>query len=238
MTTTPTATLTLFGYESINDKIWAFARMGLARRDLGKIDGLRFWKMLGSGDGGGFSLNPNWARYGFFAVWDNESDADNFFRESAFMRKNLRRAAEIWTVKLAPIKAVGKWSGTNPFLPPSEKNENQAIAVLTRATINLNKLNRFWRHVPATSREINAAQGLIASIGVGEAPFINQATFSFWENEAAMREFAYKSPFHREVIKKTRQENWYKEEMFARFNILSSEGNWNGRNPLEKICPV
>lgn len=83
--------------------------------------------------------------------------------------------------------------------------------------------------------ELNNAIGLIASIGIGEAPFFRQATFSLWSDETAMSNFAYKSPVHQAVIRKTRQENWYKEELFARFTPVASEGKWNGCNPLENL---
>jgi hypothetical protein len=38
---------------------------------------------------------------------------------------------------------------------------------------------------------------------------------------------------HAEVIRKTRQENWYSEDMFVRFKILASIGIINGSNPLQ-----
>lgn len=230
-------TLTLFGYDSPAAKVWALSQMGLAGLDLGKAHGLRFWKLLGSGAGGGFSLKPDWSRYGLLAVWENRQAADEFFSNSELMRKYRQHAFEIYTIRLLPARSRGEWSGTNPFLPaaaaaaPAPK-ASAPIAVLTRATIHLSKLRRFWSYVPPTSLEIQNAKGLIASIGVGEAPFVKQATFSLWESENAMRQFAYRSPVHARVIKLTRDENWYAEELFARFTAVASEGAWKGRDPL------
>jgi hypothetical protein len=34
------------------------------------------------------------------------------------------------------------------------------------------------------------------------------------------------------VIKKTRNEDWYSEELFARFKIISGTGTLNGIDPL------
>lgn len=228
-------TLTLFGFDSLAAKSWAFAQMGLAGGELVKTCGLKFWKLLGTGDGGGFSLRPNFGRYGLFQVWGSAADFDEFRENSLVMKRYRKRAAEVWTVKLLPTKAHGKWSGKNPFEHLTEPNKTAPIAVLTRAAINLSKLRRFWSFVPATSREINSAPGLIASIGVGEAPFFRQATFSLWRSAADMQNFAYKSAVHREVIKLTRAENWYAEEMFARFTPVASEGTWNGRDPLGEL---
>ena len=47
-----------------------------------------------------------------------------------------------------------------------------------------------------------------------------------------MKAYAYRNKHHREVIQKTRQLGWYKEEMFARFHPYKSEGSWNGTNPI------
>lgn len=232
--TAPPVTLTLFGYGGGREKLWALAQMGLANFQLKKVEGLRFWKMMGSGEGGGFSLKPDWTRYALLSVWENAESADEFFAESNLMREFRRRATEIWTIRLLPVRVHGKWSGQNPFEPiVKSPSESEPVAVLTRAAINLTKLPRFWSYVPETSREIERAEGLIASIGIGEAPFFRQATFSLWRSEADMKNFAYQSKIHAEVVKLTRAEKWYKEELFARFVPVASEGKWNGRNPLE-----
>lgn len=69
-----------------------------------------------------------------------------------------------------------------------------------------------------------AHPGLIFSVGIGELPLIQQATFSIWENIEAMTDYAYKSPQHKKVIQMTQKINWYKEELFARFLITKIEG--------------
>jgi hypothetical protein len=50
-----------------------------------------------------------------------------------------------------------------------------------------------------------------------------------------MQAFAYASPAHREVIRRTRDERWYAEELFARFRLLGTEGTLNGKDPLNTI---
>ena len=55
--------------------------------------------------------------------------------------------------------------------------------------------------------------------GIGELPFLAQATFSVWKNLDSVMNFAYKSKDHSDIIKKTRKRNWYSEDMFTRFII-------------------
>jgi hypothetical protein len=92
--------------------------------------------------------------------------------------------------------------------------------VLTRATIRLNKLKYFWQNVAPVANAMSTAEGFITSYGVGEIPWIKQATFSIWENKKAMQNFAYGMKVHAEVIKKTKKQNWYSEEMFTRFRVM------------------
>ncbi len=227
-------TLTLFGYPT-RTRIWAFLQMGLAQPALQRTPGLRFWKLLGSGQGQGFSLQPNWNRYGLLAVWATLADAEKFFATAPLMAAYRRHAREIWTVYLAPVQVHGCWSGQNPFQPLSDRPNDGPIAVLTRATIRWQKLLPFWHAVPASSAALAQAPGLLASIGVGEVPFVRQATFSVWRSEADMKAFAYRNDVHRTVIERTRAEHWYAEELFARFVPIGSNGQWNGVDPLKAI---
>jgi len=67
-------------------------------------------------------------------------------------------------------------------------------------------------------------------VGIGENPFLDQATFSIWESPEAMKKYAYQSFDHSDVIKLTRDRKWYSEELFARFAILESTGTLNGQS--------
>ena len=139
-----------------------------------------------------------------------------------------------WTIILEPVEGHGKWDGKEAFGPlPRTSDYDGVIAVLTRATVRLNRLQHFWRHVNGVASLMATSKGFITSFGIGEVPWIKQATFSIWENKESVKTFAYKMQEHAEVIRKTRKEKWYSEDMFVRFKIISSHGSINGVNPLE-----
>jgi heme-degrading monooxygenase HmoA len=134
---------------------------------------------------------------------------------------------------------TGSLSGQPPLGRPAPlgragpgRYNGTRIAVLTRATIRMRSLGRFWSEVPHVTESLARAEGLLCSIGFGEWPWIRQATFSVWKSPDRFEAFAYGDANHRRVIERTRQEGWYREELFARFGLLGSGGSWNGRDPL------
>jgi hypothetical protein len=85
-------------------------------------------------------------------------------------------------------------------------------------------LYSFWRKVPPVYRQLSAPGGALCAIGFGEYPWVRQATLSLWSSERAMTRFAYQASEHAEVVKRTKEENWYSEDMFARFKIDYASG--------------
>ncbi len=140
-------------------------------------------------------------------------------------REHIERSA---SVILTTRSAHGEWDGANPFLPSqkSTTEEKGMLAVLTRATIRPRHLRSFWRDVPAASRALESSPGLVASIGIGELPFVRQATFSLWSDLDAMKRYAYQTPEHLQVIERTRREGWYSEQLFARFGVVDVLGEF------------
>lgn len=201
------------------NKWWAFKQMQLLPPQLVKIEGVQFSKLLGTGSGFGFSLIPDFSTYALLIKWTDLKFKKNFFSKEAIFTTLLEKSIEIETYEMEEIGSHGSWNGTNPF---DQKNDylGSKLAVITRARININKLPLFWRNVPKASRAIEQAKGLKFTKGVGEWPLIEQATFSVWENQDAMMEYAYQD-IHKEIIQKVKKQNWYKEELFGRFNIMN-----------------
>ncbi|NCD71818.1 DUF3291 domain-containing protein [Mucilaginibacter agri] len=213
----------------------ALLAMAVHRLPLLLQKGCSFWKLLGSGRNGTFDLKPDWQQWGLLAVWDSQEDFDRFYKKSFVAHWWKMFASEGWTILCEPIQSHGKWDGKQPFGSPNIMDYNGPVAVLTRATIRTRRLKNFWSHVDDVANIMASAKGYITSIGIGEAPIYRQATFSIWESVDDVKAFAYGSREHAEVIKKTRSEDWYSEELFARFKPIASFGTLQGADPLKGI---
>ena len=224
--------LTCYQYQGFWPKWQAFRNMGLIPPLLKDTPNLLFYKTMGSGGSDGFGKWPNWGQYFLLTVWRDAESAQQYISQEsthpAILRLRTYRQSE-WSLLLQPYKSVGQWDIQSPFqvlpLEANETSERGEILILTRAKIRLSKLWRFWRDVPQVSHSMLGIPGCHFSVGVGELPLIQQATLSIWESEQAMKNFAYRSSHHREVIKKTRQYQWYSEELFARFEIINRWGD-------------
>ncbi len=189
---------------------------------LKKIPGISFIKLLGTGKGETFTpKDADQFRWGIL-VTINEDKLDQL--EKSLVLKLWRKiSSNEYRAILKPISSHGYWSGKQPF--EVEKFEwSGKIAAITRARIVWRKNFQFWRAVPPVTLSLHQSQGLLAAIGIGEAPIGLQGTFSIWESGAALREFAYKGNAHVEAIKATESNKWYSEELFARFAVIAEQG--------------
>ncbi len=223
-------TLTLWGVPPLGVPL-AVARMALDRRQLRRTPGLRFAKLLGTGDGRTFTVrDADPLHWGLLAVWDGEQDAARF-DASAPMRGWGRLARERLHVTMRPVASRGRWAGRTPFGDPRPRRVDGPVAALTRARIRSGKARTFWRAVPPVSADLREVPGLRLAVGIGEAPVGLQGTFSLWESGSAIRDFAHRRAAHAAVVARTAAEDWYAEELFARFEVLSLEGTFDGRRP-------
>ena len=213
----------------------ALLAMAVHRLPMRLQKGCTFWQLLGSGKSGTFDLHPDWQQWGLLAVWDSRNDFDQFYDRSFVVKWWNLFCIEKWTILLDPLQSHGKWDGKEPFENPNIKNYNGPVAILTRATIRFNRLKNFWANVDGVSELMKKAPGYLFSLGIGERPLYKQATFSIWNSLDDVKGFAYHSKEHTEVIKKTRAENWYSEELFARFKPIASIGTLNNIDPLKGL---
>lgn len=206
------------------------ARLATDRRRLRRVEGLVFWRLLGTGRGADTGPSIDLRRAALFAVWDDERHLDDFLAGSAIARR-WRSAEESWHVRLRALGGHGTWRGVDVIGRVERGRDGGPVAVVTRADVRPGAWWRFGRSGPPVSRELQGADGLLAAVGIGEAPIGSLATFSLWRDVDAMRSFA-RSPTHAAVVRRTRREQWYGEELFARFEPYASTGTWGGADPL------
>lgn len=210
----------------------ALARMALDRRPLRSTVGLRFAKLLGTGRGQTFTpgdIDPR--RWGLLASWGTVRDA-RAFAASSLVRRWDRISEERWSVDLRPLSSRGRWSGRQPFGDPTPTPYAGVVAAVTRARIAAPKTRTFWRAVPPVAADLHRAEGLRLALGIGEAPIGRQGTFSLWDSAGALRNFAHDRPAHALAVRRTTEERWYAEELFARFAVLAGAGTVDGGDPL------
>jgi heme-degrading monooxygenase HmoA len=209
--------------------------LGLERRSLACAEGLLLWRLMGTGRGDDTAPSVDAHRRALFALWRTEAHLDRFLEQSAVARR-WERAAESWQVRLRSRGGHGAWRGVQVMsdLQPASRPDGP-VAIITRADVHASAWRRFAAVGRPVNDELRGAPGLLAVVGVGEAPVGRQATFSLWRSLDDALTFADTMPAHREVVRRTRTERWYGEELFARFQPYASTGTWNGIDPLSAM---
>ena len=199
---------------------FAFLAMAIDRFALSRSANVGFYKSLGTGKGETFTpADANTLRWGLIAQV-NDIEA---FDHSLVVKRWRKNSVDEFRAILEPISSHGQWAGKEPFVA-SVKDWTGPVAAITRARIKWHQNFRFWRSVPPVTISLKSAPGLMAAIGIGEAPIGLQGTFSLWESSDAIKNFAYKGAAHQKAIADTATYNWYSEELFARFAVKDMRG--------------
>ena len=223
----------------------AVGRMATDRFRLRRTPGLRFAKLLGTGDGRTFTArDADPLHWGLIACWQDEQAAAAALA-GPVGRGWDRISRERLHVRLRPVHSRGRWARRTPFGDPSSSAPSSApasapaaapppgpVASVTRARLRPAAARSFWRAVPAVSTDLHQVAGLRLAVGIGEAPVGLQGTFSLWQDAASLVDFAHRRRPHAEVVRRTPAEGWYAEELFARFAVLGSAGTFEGRAPF------
>jgi len=225
------------------------ARLATDRFRLGDVDGLLFWRLLGTGRGDDSAAGADLSRSALFAIWRDEQALEQFLASHPIAHR-WANAHEVWHVRLRGAGGHGSWNGfpvadqlADQFTDGrpegrSDERHDGAVAIITRARVRPRAWRRFTRATADVNAAIQQADGLLAVVGIGEAPVGRLGTFSLWETLDAARSFAEQDARHRSTASATRAGEWFSEELFMRFDPISSSGTWSGRDPLVGNQPL
>jgi hypothetical protein len=208
-------------------RLWGWSRIVKGPQALQDIPGLLFSKVLGSGYEGGFGLRPSPSRQGLFGLFESLETAQNFVAKSSLLQAYQERSDELCWVLLKTWSCRGSWDGQSLDVCAAQPIKGP-VAALTRASIKLAKAPAFWRHAPPSQNALTDAKGCQLAVGLGEAPFVRQATFTIWDSVSDMNAYA-RSGAHLEAIQDAAQNDYFSESMFARFVPLQLQGQWHGK---------
>ncbi len=207
----------------------ALGRMGLDRLPLRRMPGLTFAKLLGTGSGRTFTMrDADTGHWGVLACWSDPDGPTRFELSPTFSRWS-HIADEQARFLMRPLASRGSWAGRTPFGDPVAHRWDGPVAAVTRARIRPSRWTTFWQAVPPVSGDLHEVDGLGFTLGIGEAPVGLQGTFSVWESGRALTEFAHRRSPHQDVVRRTLEEDWYAEELFARLALVDARGSYAGR---------
>jgi hypothetical protein len=218
---------------------------------VGEVAGLRFWRPLNvGGDFGWFRqhptrwalyprLRPDFHRWAYYAVWEDEAHLDGFLRGWGNGRDWRESAAEAYHVWLRPLEVRGPWEGTQ-LLTGSDSAVTPAgpVAYLTRLDLSLRATLVMWGSAaPRILRHLPDADELILGVPLVDRPYSQPATFSLWRTHDAAMAFAHRDGGHREAVRRLQrtQPDVLRRFSSAGFVPYRHEGSWNGHDPLASL---
>jgi hypothetical protein len=209
-------------------RLWGWTRIVKGPQSLQDTPGLLFSKVLGSGYEGGFGLRPSPSRQGVFGLFESLETAQEFVANSSLLQAYQQRSDEFFWALLKTWSCRGSWDGQSLDVCTAQPIKGP-VAALTRASIKLAKAPAFWRHAPPSQNALTNAKGCQLAVGLGEAPFVRQATFTIWDSVSDMNAYA-RTGAHLEAIQDAAQNDYFSESMFARFVPLQMQGQWHGKD--------
>src|SRR5436305_1774976 len=144
--------------------VFGFFSMMIFRLPLMFNNKIKFWKLMGSGKNGTFDIKPDFNQWALLYTTVQHSAyippfIKNYFE---FFKCDVKQ------IIMQPVEGHGLWDGKKVFGELSNQNNyNGIIAILTRATIRINRLKNFWKNVDAVAEKMKTAPGLIFSYGIG-----------------------------------------------------------------------
>lgn len=215
-------------------QLLVLARLATDRRRLVDVDGLLFWRLLGTGRGDRTSPGADLRRSALFAVWRDEASLDRFMNSDPIAAR-WQHSSEAWHVRLRGLGGHGSWGGFDVLDGLEVGAADGAVVILTRARIRRRSWRSFMRAARSVDQALSRAAGLLGVVGIGESPVGRLGTLTVWASLESAREFARSDAAHGQAVTLARSDGWFGEELFARFEPYGASGSWGGGDPLAAI---
>ena len=102
--------------------------MGLYQSRLKNIDGLLFYKLLGTGKKPGFRVTPDFKTYALLTSWKSEKDYDSFMDDN-YLEEFKKKCNSIRFIELETISSHGLWGDVRPFTASRKINESKGSII-------------------------------------------------------------------------------------------------------------
>ena len=220
-------------------RTWGWLRLVNGAAVFRDLPGLRFVKVMGSGQGGGFGLRPSSSHQGLVCLFEDQQQAQAFC-SGPEIQAYVQRAREYWLGTLAVTSVRGQWDQQSWAVTPQAcLNAEPAgqggstapglVAALTRASIRPAKALSFWRYATPAQADLGHAAGCRLAMGLGEAPLVRQCTFSVWDDVESLVAYAHQGA-HKVAIAAAARHGYFSDSLFARMRVLRMCGHWQGRD--------
>lgn len=212
----------------------------------GQVAGLRFWTPLNIG--GDFAwfrdhpgrrslyprLKPDFRRWAFYAVWDDESAVDEFLATSETGRRWDEGATETCHFWLRPNRVRGTWPGMRALRgSESAGRQDRPVAHLVRLDLSLRGTLAMWGWAaPRILHHLPSGDELLLGLSLVDRPYMQPASFSVWRTPEIAGAFVHQKGHHSDAVQRVRRSQ---HDLMARYSTgcfepLRCEGSWNGRN--------
>lgn len=203
----------------------------------------RFYPVNGTEESGRrIPISDEW---GGFGLYPSRAAAEAVLADPAAHLPWLDDCVESWHALAVPYAHRGEvnWRGTvqsGSAIRVAPDDPGGPIVVLTSAGYNnpgpdeAARIVDFFTRVEQVVDTYRSLDGnLRASVFSGYAVDRHDGcTMSLWANDAAMLAAAYQPGFHRDQIDRHKRLNMADRTAFTRARILSSQGTWNGSDPV------
>ena len=213
-----------------------------------RVAGLYFWRPLNIG--GDFAwfrehpsrwglyrrLKPDFRRWAFYAVWEEEAVLEEFLAASETGRQWREATTEVCHFWLRPNRVRGPWAGMQ-LLRGSESAEQAdgPVAHIVRLDLSLRGTVAMWGSAaPNVLHHLPDSRDLLLGLPLVDRPYMQPVSFSVWRTSQCAMAFAYREKGHSDAVARVRRSQGDLMDRYATgsFEPFQCTGTWNGREVL------